>query len=73
MGGKKTACETKRAYGKAEMIEVILHRNSARMWLPVILNESRITAHMTLCLLIRQIQSWEGSIPAAKPLISLGA
>lgn len=68
MGGKKTACETKRAYGKAEMIQVILYRNSAYMWLPVTLSESRITASMTLCLLIRQIQYWEGLIPAAKPL-----
>lgn len=44
VGGKKTACESKRAYGKAEMIQAILKRMSACMWLPVTLSESRITA-----------------------------
>lgn len=48
MGGKKTACETRGAYGKAEMI-VILNRKYACMWLPVILNESRITVDDAMC------------------------
>lgn len=48
MGGKKTACETRRAHGKAEMI-AILNRKYACMWLPVIFNESRITVDDVKC------------------------